>query len=94
METKQTKKTCPDSPCQSCARMDSCRLALNCERYLRYLGQKDQIEEDALALRRCKMGGGAAADELRVKAVMRRYRALAEAVPWKKEGGQHGREKG
>ncbi len=89
MEIRQAKRTCPDMPCQSCVRQGNCRLKLNCERYLRYLSQKAQMEEDALELRRCKMGGGAAADELRVKAVMRRYRALAKAVPWRQGGVQH-----
>lgn len=78
------------SPCGDCSRRESCRLPLNCERYLRFCREREQHAQDREALRRCQLGGGDAVDELRNKAVMRRYRALAKAVPWRQEGVQHG----
>ena len=78
-------------PCKGCYRRENCRLRLNCEKYLQFCRERNQLNQDRKALRRCKLGGGDAADELRNKAVMRRYRALAMAAPWQKEGAEDGK---
>lgn len=76
-------------PCEACRRRESCRLPLNCEKYLAYRRAPDRLAEDLREARLAQLGGEAQA-ELLDKRTLERLKAMAEALPWRKEGAQHG----
>lgn len=78
-------------PCGTCGRRESCRLPLNCEKYLAYRRDGDRLAEAQREARLAQLGGEARA-ELLDKRALKRFRAMAEELPWRKEGGQRGKE--
>lgn len=73
-------------PCRMCGRRTSCRLPLNCGRYLQYRRELERRREDKAELRRCALGGEAIAEDM-TPASKKRYRAMAQALPWRRENG-------
>ncbi len=76
-------------PCGVCRRREACRLPLNCERYLAYHREADRLVEDQREARQAELGGEAQAERMDSHS-LRRFRAMAAEVPWRKEGVEHG----
>lgn len=75
-------------PCGACGRRESCRLPLNCEKYLAYRREGDRLAEDQREARRAELGGEAQAERMD-RHSLRRFRAMAADLPWRKEGVEH-----
>lgn len=76
-------------PCGTCGRRESCRLPLNCEKYLAYRREADRMAEELREARLAQLGGEAQA-ELLDKRTLKRLRAMAADLPWRKEGAKRG----
>lgn len=82
---RKNEKPAPLDPCDNCRRRDTCRLPLNCERYLAYRREADRLLEDRREAKISGLGGQALAD-LTDRRSAKRYLDMAEDLPWR-EGG-------